>query len=98
MNLYLPDIIKNDFHFNVATYSIIRHTHEETLSSIYDDENTHKSSVAYFIKNAAIHTDIMEILDYDMPEKESAVVAFQKLQSLLPLLGIDCPFDEETFN
>ena len=42
MNLYSPDIIKNDFHFNVATYSINRHAHEETLSSIYDDENTHK--------------------------------------------------------
>lgn len=39
----------------------------------------------------------MEILDYDMPEKESAVVAFQKLKSALPLLGIDCPFDKETF-
>lgn len=98
MNLYLPDIIKNDFHFNVATYSINRHTHEETLSSIYDDENTHKSGAAYFIKKAAIHTNIMEILDYDILEKESAVVAFQKLKSVLPLLSIDCPFDEETFN
>ena len=98
MNLYSPDIIKNDFHFNVATYSINRHTHEETLSSIYDDKNTHKSGTACFIKKAAIHTGIMEILDYDMPEKESAVVAFQKLRSILPLLSIDCPFDEETFN
>lgn len=98
MNLYLPDIIKNDFHFNVATYSINRHTHEETLSSIYDDENTHKSGAAYFIKKAAIHTNIMEILDYDILEKESAVVAFQKLKSVLPLLSIDCPFDEEIFN
>lgn len=98
MNLYLPDIIKNDFHFNVATYSINRHTHEETLSSIYDDENTHKSGAVYFIKKAAIHTDVLEILDYDMPEKESAVVAFQKLKSVLPLLGIDCTFDEEAFN
>lgn len=98
MNLYLPDIIKNDFHFNVATYSINRHTHEEALSSIYDDENTHKSGAACFIKKAAIHTGIMEILDYDMPKKESAVVAFQKLRSVLPLLGIDCPFDKETFN
>lgn len=34
MNLYSPNIIKNDFHFNVATYSINRHTHEETLSTI----------------------------------------------------------------
>lgn len=77
MNLYSPDIIKNDFHFSVATYSINHHTHEETFSSIYDDENTHKSSAAYFIKKAPIHTNIMEILDYDMPEKESAVVAFR---------------------
>lgn len=98
MNLYLPDIIKNDFHFNVATYSINRHTHEETLSSIYDDKNMHISGTGCFIKKAAIHTSIMEILDYDMPEKESAVVAFQKLTSVLPLLNIDCPFDEETFN
>lgn len=98
MNLYSPDIIKNDFHFNVATYSINRHTHEETLSSIYDDEKTHKNGTACFIKKAAIHTSIMEILDYDMPEKESAVVAFQKLRSVLPLLSIDCPFDEETFH
>ena len=98
MNLYSPNIIKNDFHFNIATYSINRHTHEETLSSIYDDENTHKSGTACFIKKAAIHTGIMEILDYDMSEKESAVVAFQKLKSVLPLLGIDCTFDEEAFN
>ena len=98
MNLYSPDILQNDFHFNVATYSINQHTHEETLSFIYNDENTHKSNTAYFIKKAAIHTGIMEILDYDMPEKESAVVAFQKLKSVLPLLGINCPFDKETFN
>ena len=98
MNLYSQDIIKNDFHFSVATYGINRRTHEETLSSIYNDDNTHKSSTAYFIKKAAIHTNIMEILDYDMPEKESAIVAFEKLKSVLPLLGIDCPFDKETFN
>lgn len=98
MNLYSPDILQNDFHFNVATYSINQHTHEETLSFIYNDENTHKSNTAYFIKKAAIHTGIMEILDYDIPEKESAVVAFQKLKSVLPLLGINCPFDKETFN
>ena len=98
MNLYSPNIIKNDFHFNVATYSINRHTHEETLSSTYDYKNTHKNGTAYFIKKAAIHTGIMEILDYDMPEKESTIVAFEKLKSVLPLLGIDCPFDKETFN
>lgn len=98
MNLYSPDILQNDFHFNVATYSINQHTHEETLSFIYNDENTHKSNTVYFIKKAAIHTGIMEILDYDMPEKESAVVAFQKLKSVLPLLSINCPFDKETFN
>ena len=98
MNLYSQDIIKNDFHFSVATYGINRRTHEETLSSTYDDKNTHKNGTAYFIKKAAIHTGIMEILDYDMPEKESAIVAFEKLKSVLLLLGIDCPFDKETFN
>ena len=98
MNLYSQDIIKNDFHFSVATYGINRRTHEETLSSTYDDKNTHKNGTAYFIKKAAIHTGIMEILDYDMPEKESTIVAFEKLKSVLPLLGIDCPFDKETFN
>ena len=98
MNLYSQHIIKNDFHFSVATYGINRRTHEETLSSTYDDKNTHKNGTAYFIKKAAIHTGIMEILDYDMPEKESAIVAFEKLKSVLPLLGIDCPFDKETFN
>lgn len=98
MNLYSPNIIKNDFHFSVATYGINRRTHEETLSSTYDYKNTHKNGTAYFIKKAAIHTGIMEILDYDMPEKESAIVAFEKLKSVLPLLGIDCPFDKETFN
>ena len=98
MNLYSQDIIKNDFHFSVATYGINRRTHEETLSSTYDDKNTHKNGTAYFIKKATIHTGIMEILDYDMPEKESTIVAFEKLKSVLPLLGIDCPFDKETFN
>ena len=98
MNLYSQDIIKNDFHFSVATYGINRRTHEETLSSTYDYKNTHKNGTAYFIKKAANHIGIMEILDYDMSEKESAIVAFEKLKSVLPLLGIDCPFDKETFN
>ena len=98
MNLYSPDNIKKDYHFNVATYSLNRHAHEETLSATYVNMDTQKKDTVYFIKKAAIHTDIMEILDYDMPEKESAVVAFQKLKSILPLLGIDCPFDKEVFN
>lgn len=98
MNLYSLDIIRNDFYFNVATYSINRHTHEEMLSSVYVDKNIQKSCTVCFIKKAAIHTGIMEILDYNMPEKESAVVTFQKLKSALPLLGIACPFDKETFN
>lgn len=98
MNLYSPNIIKSNFHFSVATYNMNRHAHEETLSSVYIDKNTQKSNTVCFIKKAAIHTCIMEILDYDMPEKESAVVAFQKLKSALPLLGIDCPFDKETFS
>lgn len=98
MNLYLPDIIKNNFHFSVTTYSINRHAHEETLSSICLNKNTQKSNTVCFIKKAAIHTGIMEILDYDMPEKESSVVAFQKLKSVLPLLGIACPFDKDILN
>lgn len=98
MNLYSPDIIKKDYLFNVTTYSLNRHAHEETLSATYINKDTQKNDTVYFIKKAAIHTSIMEILDYDMPEKESAVVAFQKLESILPLLGIDCPFDNEVFN
>ena len=96
MNLYSPDIIKKDYHFNVTTYSLNRHAHEETLSVTYISTDKQKNDTVYFIKKAAIHTDIMEILDYDMPEKESAVVAFQKLKSILPLIGIDFPFDKET--
>lgn len=98
MNLYSLDIIRNDFHFNVATYSINRHTHEEMLSSVYVDKNIQKSGTVCFIKKATIHTGIMEILDYDMPEKESAVVAFEKLKSTLPLLGINYPFDKDVFD
>ena len=98
MNLYSPDIIKDDFHFCVATYSLNCHTHEETLSASYINKNTLKNNTVCFIQKAAIHTNIMEILDYDMPEKESAVVAFQKLKSALHLLGTACPFDKETFN
>ena len=98
MNLYSPDIIKDDFHFCVVTYSLNRHTHEETLSASYTNKNTLKNNTVCLIQKAAIHTNIMEILDYDMPEKESAVVAFQKLKSALHLLGTACPFDKETFN
>ena len=98
MNLYSPDIIKDDFHFSVAAYSLNRHTHEETLSVTYTNKNTLKNNTVCLIQKAAIHTNIMEILDYDMPEKESAVVAFQKLKSALHLLGTACPFDKETFN
>ena len=78
MNLYSPDIIKKDYHFIVTTYSLNRHAHEETLSATYINKDTQKNNTVYFIKKAAIHTGIMEILDYDMPEKDSAVVAFQK--------------------
>ena len=98
MNLYSPDIIKKDYHFNVTIYSLNRHAHEETLSTTHIYKDTQKKDTVYFIKKAAIHTGIMEILDYDMPEKESAVVAFKKLKSILPLLGINCPFDKEVFN
>ncbi len=98
MNLYSPDIIKDDFHFCIATYSLNRHTHEETLSASYTNKNTLKNNTVCLIQKAAIHTNIMEILDYDMPEKESAVVAFQKLKSALHLLGTACPFDKKTFN
>ena len=98
MDLYSSDIIKKDYHFNVTTYSLNRHAHEETLSTTYIDKDMQKNDTVYFIKKAAIHTNIMEILDYDMPEKESAVVAFQKIKSILPLLGIDFPFDKEVFN
>lgn len=98
MNLYSPDILKKDYLFNVTTYCLNRHAHEETLSATYIDKDTQKKDTICFIKKSAIHTGIMEILDYDMPEKESAVVAFQKLKSILPLLGIDCPFDKEAFN
>lgn len=98
MNLYSPDIIKKDYHFYVTTYSLNRHAHEETLSATYINKDTQKKETVCFIKKAAIHTGIMEILDYDMSEKESAVVAFQKLESILPLLGINCPFDKKVFN
>lgn len=98
MNLYSPDIIKDDFHFCVATYSFNRHTHEETLFATYTNKNTPKNNTVCFIQKAAIHNNIMKILDYDMPEKESAVVVFQKLKSALHLLGTACPFDKEIFN
>ncbi len=97
MKPYSPDIIKKDLCFHVSTYSINRHSHEETLSVSYIDNVTQKNSTFYFIKKAAIHTSIMEILDYDMPEKESSLVAFEKLKCTLPLLGIDCPFNSDKF-
>lgn len=97
MNPYLPDIIKKELCINTATYNINRHSHEETLSVSYINSNAQKKDTIYFLKKAAIHTGIMEILDYDMPEKESALVAFEELKSTLPLLGIGCPFIREEF-
>ena len=58
----------------------------------------HAYKIIRQLNKELVHTNIMEILDYDMPEKESAVVAFQKLKSALHLLGTACPFDKETFN
>lgn len=98
MNLYSPNIVKNDFHFDATMYSISRHSHEETLSMSYADNDTPKKETVFFIKKAAIHTGIMEILDFDMPEKESSLAAMQKLESALPLLGIGCPFSEDAFS
>ena len=97
MNLYSPDIIKSDFHFDAAIYNINRHSHEETLAASYIDNDKPQNGTVYFIKNVAFHSCIMEILDYDMPEKESSLVAFQKLKSTLPLLGINYPFNKEVF-
>ncbi len=97
MNPYLPDIIKKELCLNATTYSINRHSHEETLSASYTNNNALKKDTIYFIKKAAIHTSIMEILDYDMPEKESALVAFEKLKFTLSLLGIGCPFSRDEF-
>lgn len=97
MNPYSPDIIKENLHFDVTAYSINRHSHEESISVSYLDNSNGKKGIYYFIEKAAIHTCIMEILDYDMPEKESSLTAYQNLISSLSLLGIDCPFDEKKF-
>lgn len=97
MNLYSPNTIKKNLHFDAATYNINRHLHEEKLSVFYTDIDTQKSGTFHFIKKAAIHTCIMELLDYDMPEKESSLMAFENLKSTLPLLGIDCPFNQDKF-
>ena len=97
MNLYSPDIIKKELHFDAATYHINRHLHEETFSVSYTGIDAKKSGTFHFIKKAAIHICIMELLDYDMPEKESSLTVFEKLKSSLPLLGIDCPFHQDKF-
>lgn len=97
MNPYSPDIIQDNLHFDVAAYSINRHSHEESISVSYSNNSSGKKEAFYFIEKAAIHTCIMEILDYDMPEKESSLTAYQHLVSSLSLLGIDCPFDENEF-
>lgn len=97
MNPYSPNIIKKNYLFDVAIYNINRRPHEETLAASYIDNDKQKNGTVYFIKKAAMHSCIMEILDYDMPEKESSLVAFQKLKSTLPLLGIAYPFNKEVF-
>lgn len=97
MNPYSPDIIQENLHFDVTAYSINRHSHEESISVSYLDNSSGKIGTYYFIEKAAIHTCIMEILDYDMPEKESSLMAYQNLKSSLSLLAIDCPFDEKKF-
>lgn len=97
MDLYSPNTIKKNLHFDATAYNINRHLHEETLSVSYTDIDTKKSGTFHFIKKAAIHTCIMELLDYDMPEKESSLTAFENLKATLPLLGIDCPFNQDNF-
>ena len=97
MNPYSPDIIQENLHFDVAAYSINRRSHEESISVSYLDNSSGKKGTYYFIEKAAIHTCIMEILDYDMPDKESLPTAYQNLVSSLSLLGIDCPYDEKNF-
>ena len=97
MNPYSSDVIQENIHFDVATYSINRRSHEETISVTYFDNTSGKKGIFYFIEKAAIHTCIMDILDYDMPEKESSLMAYQNLKSSLSLLAIDCPFDEKKF-
>ena len=97
MNPYSPDIIKKDLCFRTAEYHINRHSHEESLSVSFLDSNTRKDDTIYFIKKAAMHTGIMEILDYDIPEKESSLAAFENLNSTLPLLGIHSPFKRNDF-
>lgn len=97
MNPYSPNIIKTDFYFDAAIYNINRHLHEETLAASYIDNDKRKKGTIYFTKKAALHSCIMEILDYDMSEKESSLVSFQKLKSTLSLLGISYPFDREKF-
>ena len=97
MNLYSPNTIKKNLHFDATTYNINRHLHEETLSVSYTDINAKKNSTFCFIKKVAIHACIMELLDYDMSEKESSLTAFENMKATLPLLGIDCPFNQDKF-
>ena len=97
MNPYSPNIIKTNFYFDAAIYNINRHLHEETLAASYIDNDKRKKGTIHFAKKVALHSCIMEILDYDMPEKGSSLVSFQKLKSTLSLLGISYPFDREKF-
>lgn len=87
MNLYSINTIKQGFSFAPLVYSIKKSDYSESLILPYNDTSGNKKQ-KLLGTNRFILSNWMEILDYDIEDKESLDKTFDLLLSSIDLFGI----------
>ena len=87
MNLYSINTIKQGFLFTPLVYSIKKSDYSESLILTYNDISGNKNH-KLLGTNRSILSNWMEILDYDIEDKESFGKTFDLLLSSIDLFGI----------
>ena len=87
MNLYSINTIKQGFLFTPLVYSIKKSDYSESLILTYNDISGNKNH-KLLGTNRSILSNWMEILDYDIEDKESLDKTFDLLLSSIDLFGI----------
>lgn len=87
MNLYSINTIKQGFLFTPLVYSIKKSDYSESLILTYNDISGNKNH-KLLGANRSILSNWMEILDYDIEDKESLDKTFDLLLSSIDLFGI----------
>lgn len=96
MNLYSINTIKQGFSFTPLVYSIKKSDYSESLILTYNDTSGNKNH-ELLGTNRSILSNWMEILDYDIEDKESLGKTFDLLLSSIDLFGIKPDMQKDEF-